>query len=130
MDGTYEIMLGSEPIGEAVVERQGLYYSFSCRCRLSGAVLYRVDVCCDGHHEDLGILIPMGDRFGLTTKVPAKRLRKGTLRFQALPKHRKLEGQFVPVYPEEPFAYLTRLQDAFLAVRDGQVGVVIRESSC
>ena len=69
----------------------------------------------------------MGERFGLSTKVPIKRLGQGTMRFQALPKHRKLEGEFIPVYPEEPFAYLTRLQNAFLAVRDGQVGVVIRE---
>lgn len=127
MVGTYDICLGSEPIGEAVVERQGLYYCLRCRCKLTGEVLYRVEVSCDGHREDLGILIPMGDRFGLNTKVPVKRLGQGTLRFQALPKHRKLEGEFVPVYPEEPFAYLTRLQNAYLAVRDGQVGVVILE---
>ena len=110
-----------------MVQRQGLYYCFCCRCRLTGEVLYRIEVSCDGRREDLGILIPVGDRFGLSTKVPVKRLGQGTLRFQALPKHRKLEGEFIPVYPEEPFAYLTRLQNAFLAVRDGQVGVVIRE---
>ena len=87
--------------------------------------MYRVAVSCGGHHENLGVLVPMGDTFGLTKKLPAKKLGEGKLQFQALPKHQKSEGKFIPVYPEEPFGYLTRLQNAFLEVKNGQVGVVI-----
>ena len=125
MEGTYDILLGSEPIGEAVVQRQGLYYRFDCRCSLSGTVIYRLMVSCNGHHENLGIPVPAGDQFVLTTKVAMKKLGKGRFRIQALPKHQKLEREFIPVYPEEPFDYLTRLQDAFLEVRKGQVGLRI-----
>lgn len=125
MEGTYDVLLGRESIGKVSVERQGLYYRFSCRCQITGTVIYRVTVSCGGHHENLGILIPMGDSFGLTTKLAVKKLGKGSFQFRALPKHQKAEGKFIPVYPDEPFAYITRLQKAFMEVRNGQVGVVI-----
>jgi hypothetical protein len=44
-----------------------------------------------------------------------------------MPKHQKSEGKFIPIYPEEPFAYISRLQNAFLEIRNGQAGVVIGE---
>lgn len=121
----YDIRLGRDVIGKAEVTRQGLYYLFSCRCKLESDTMYRVTVSCGGHHENLGVLVPMGTEFGLDTKLAVKRLGQGTLQFQALPKHQKSEGQFIIVRPEEPFAYITRLQDAFLKICDGQVGIVI-----
>lgn len=121
----YEIQLGRDVIGKANVTRQGLYYHFSCRCRLSGDVIYRLSVSCGGHHENLGVLVPMGSEFGLDTKLAVKRLGEGAFRFQALPKHQQTTGRFIPIHPEEPFTYITRLQDSFLEIRDGQVGVVL-----
>lgn len=121
----YEIRLGRELVGQANVTRQGLYYHFSCRCKLGADIMYRVTVSCGGHHENLGILVPMGALFGLDTRLAVKRLGEGTLHFQALPKHGKATGRFIPIHPEEPFAYITRLQDAFLEIRDGQMGVVL-----
>ena len=121
----YDIYSGNEVVGTANVERQGLYYCFSCRCRLSGAVMYRLSVSCSGHHENLGVLVPMGDVFGLDTKLAVKRLGEGRLQFLALPKHPPVQRQFVPISPEEPFAYISRLQNAFLEVRNGQQGIVI-----
>lgn len=127
MDGEFDILMGKEVIGKATVEQQGLYYRFSCRCNISGAVMCRITVSCNGHHENLGVLIPMGNGFGLNTKLAVKKLGKGPFQFRALPKHQKSEGEFIPVYPDEPFAYLTRLQNAFLEIRNGQVGVIIGE---
>ena len=125
----YDIRLGTDVVGKANVERRGLYYYFSCRCKLSGAVMCRVSVSCGGHHENLGVLIPMGDVFGLDTKLAVKRLGEGVFRFLVLPKHQKTAAQFIPIRPEEPFAYITRLQDAFMEIRDGQVGIVLQPSS-
>ncbi|MBQ3214667.1 MAG: hypothetical protein IJB11_00960 [Oscillospiraceae bacterium] len=121
----YDIRMGRDVIGKVNVERQGLYYHFSCRCRLSGTVIYRVVVTGGGHSENLGVLVPVGDVFGLEKKVAVKHLGTGELRFQAMPKHQKAPGEFVPIRPEEPFAYITRLQDAFMEIRDGQIGVVV-----
>ena len=128
MDGEYDIFMGKEVVGTAQVERQGLYYRFVCHCKLSGAVMCRVTVSCNGHHENLGILMPCGDGFALATKLAAKKLAKGKWVFRVLPKHQCSDRKFIPVYPEEPFAYLTRLKNAFLEVQNGQVGVMIMEA--
>ena len=64
----YDIRLGRDVIGKAEVTRQGLYYLFSCRCKLESDTMYRVTVSCGGHHENLGVLVPMGTEFGLDTK--------------------------------------------------------------
>lgn len=127
MDGTYEIMLGGEPVGQAVVCRQGLYYRFSCRCDLSGEVIYRITVTCGGKSESLGIPVPRDGEFHLDTKLAASRLGQGEPRFAAVPRRPELSGMFVPISPEEPFRYLHRLENAFLARKDGQPGIVIPE---
>lgn len=127
MDGTYEIMLGGESVGQAVVRREGLYYRFSCRCDLSGEVIYRITVTCGGKSESLGIPVPKNGEFYLDTRLAASRLGEGEPKFAAVPRRPDLGGMFVPISPEEPFRYLHRLENAFLARKDGQVGIVIPE---
>ncbi len=121
------ILLGGQAVGTAEVRREGLYYCFDCQCRLSGEIMYRLTVRCGERTENLGIPVPEGGRFVLRSRIPVKRLGEGTFLIRAEPKHAELMGKFVPLSPEEPFRYLRRLQDAFLQVRDGQVGVVFRE---
>ena len=127
MDGTYEIMLGGESVGQAVVRRQGLYYRLSCRCDLSGEVIYRITVTCGGKSESLGIPVPKNGEFYLDTRLAASRLGEGEPKFAAVPRRPDLGGMFVPISPEEPFRYLHRLENAFLARKDGQLGIVIPE---
>ena len=125
MEGTYQILMGDKGIGAVTVTRQGLYYNFDCRCDLSGDVICRVMVICGGEMHNLGIPVPEGGTFVLRTKLPTKQLGEGEMQFQVRPNHKKVEGQFVPISPEEPFSYLSRLQDAFLEFREGVPGVVI-----
>lgn len=127
MVGSFDIRLGDRTVGRAVVEKQGLYYRFSCRCRLNGEQMRRLMVCCDGKKEDLGILIPMDGQFGIEKKIPCKRFGDGMPEFRIQSKEEKREGVFIPVYPEEPFAYIRRLEKAYLAHQEGQVGIVIPE---
>ena len=122
----YGVLLGGQSIGKAKVERQGLYYSISCRCRLSGEVVYKLTVSCGENTENLGILVPEGGAFVLTTRIPAKRLGEGELVFRAVPRHTELRVKFVPISPESPYAYLSRLENAFLEVRNGQLGLIIQ----
>ena len=125
MVGTYEIMLGSSPVGQVTVERQGLYYRFSCRCDLKG--MYRLMASCNGKQEDLGTLIPKDGAFGLEKRVPVKRLGEGKPEFLLMGKDCARRENFVPVYPEEPFSYMSRLKDAYLARREGQLGIMFPE---
>lgn len=125
MEKTYPILLGGQTVGKAAVRREGLYLLFVCDCRFSGQMLYKITVQCGEHREELGVPVPADGSFHLQTRRPAKRFEKGELSFRAMPKHSALNGKFVPLSPDEPFAYLNRLQDAYLEVRGGQVGLVI-----
>ena len=123
----YEVYLGDKRVGTVEVARQGLYYRFRCRCSLSGEVICKLVVTCGGREENLGVLVPEGDGFGLETRLPVKRLGDGEMKFRVVPRHTGVTGNFVPLAPEEPFAYITRLKDAYLEKRDGQVGIVFAE---
>ena len=121
----YDILQGGQVIGQAVVERQGLYYRFSCRCRLTGQVICRLMVTCGDKCESLGVPVPEKDAFTLHTRISVSRLGEGEMSFRAVPRHNPLEGRFIPLRPEEPFAYLTRLKNAYLENRNGTMGIVL-----
>lgn len=125
MEGNYGVYLGEKLCGKVQVLRQGLYYRFICRCQLSGDVVCRLKVCCGGDEENLGVLIPMDGGFGLNTQVPVKRFSGKPVRFRIAARQEESSGTFVPIYPEEPFAYIERLKDAFLRIQNGQVGVLL-----
>lgn len=123
----YDIFLGQDSIGKAQVTKEGLYYRISCRCRLSGEVVYKVVASCGDRKEDLGVLVPQSGAFVLTKRLPMKQLGQGQLQFKAVPRHVAPDGKFIPISADEPFAYLSRLENAFMQRRDGQQGVVIQE---
>jgi len=127
LNGSYAVQFGNRTVGNVTVRRQGLYYRFCCSCQLSGDVLCRLLVSCGNAQQDLGILVPMEEGFGLDTKIPVKRLGEGRPEFTLLPKQSAISTLFVPVYPEEPFAYIAKLKDAFLSKNENQIGICIKE---
>lgn len=127
MQPCYEVFFGEVPAGKVQVLRQGLYYLFQCRCRLSGDIMCRLFVRCGSREENLGIVVPMDGGFGLDTRIPVKRLGEGEMKFTLIPKHGDRPGErFIPIYPEEPFSYIARLKDAYLARQGEQLGVMIK----
>ena len=123
----YPIKQGVQVIGMAKVERQGLYYHFSCRCRLMGQIVHRLTVRCGDKTENLGIPVPGVDAYTLEKRISVSKLGQGEMTVQAVPKHAALGGKFVPLSPEEPFAYLSRLKNAHLARQNGILGIVLEE---
>ena len=123
MEGQYSVTVSGQPVGKVVVQRQGLYYLFSCRCALSGAGIYRLAVTSGSERETLGILVPKDGSFVLETKVPVKRFGKGEMVFSLISRHERSTGTFIPISPEEPFAYISRLKKSFLEIKNGQMGI-------
>ena len=119
------MFFGNQQAGKVQVTRQGLYYRFVCRCKLSGDVVCRLYISCGGQQENLGVVVPSGNGFGLDTRLPVKRFREGEPSFSLIPKHEMTSGQFVPIIPEEPFAYIERLKTSFLVRKYGQLGINI-----
>lgn len=130
MEENYDVYLGDKPIGKAWMTREGLYRRIRCRCQLTGEVICKLTVTCGKNQESLGVLVPMEGDFGLETRIAAKKLGEEEPHFRVMPRHEELRGKFVPLAPEEPFRYIARLKDAYLERRNGQVGVVIKESGC
>ena len=60
------------------------------------------------------------------TSAVAEELRE--MSFRLVSKHDAPRTHFAPISPEEPFAYLQRLKDAYLAEKDGQIGAQWEES--
>ncbi len=129
MEGNHTLTFGSREVGQVRVTREGLYYRFSCTCRMPGDVISRVTVSCGGKTESLGILVPGAGGFALETKLPVKRLGQGDPVFTVVPNSQVVAGKFIPIKPEEPFTYIERLKDAYLARRNGELGIVLREDT-
>lgn len=128
MVGIYDVRMGDKPVGRVQVEQEGLYYHFSCRCTLSGEVMYRLWLRSGGKATDLGLCIPMEGAFGTEKRVPVRQCGAGTPEFVLRPKQTELRGNFIPLRPEEPFRYIHRLQNAYLERRGEQLGIVIDAS--
>lgn len=120
----YGVYLGNHPVGKVQVVKEGLYYRFICRCQLSGSGMYRLFAACGEKNENLGLVVPIEDGFGLDTRIPSKRLGSGKMEFCLRPKQ-TTSGHFVPIYPEEPFSYIENLKDGFLSIQNGQPGLLI-----
>ena len=126
MNGMYDVYLGDKSVGNALVERQGLYYRIRVRCDMNGEGMFQVFLHCGNHRENLGVLVPVDDRFGLETRIPAKRIGEGDPVFRVMPRHGRISGKYIPISPEEPFRYLSRLKDSYLERRNGSIGIVIK----
>lgn len=128
MDGLYDIYRGEDKIGKAEVRREGLYYRFRCCCDLTGEVMYRITVICGGRTENLGIPIPDGDCFRLNTRLPVSRFSADEPEFRAVPRHQN-QGLWVPILPETPFEYITRLENAVMERRNETIGILISDEA-
>ena len=120
MEGTDEVKGGGQAIGSVTVTRQGLYYHFACRCRLTKETLYRLIMKNDGMEHDLGILTPLDCRFGMNTLISIKKAGTGVPKFYLLPHRQTVFRSISPVSPDEPFSYISRLETAFLVKNNGE----------
>ena len=128
MERSYSVKLGETPVGKVAVHKEGLYYVFSCRCNLSGEQLYRLVVNRGCIQENLGILVPENGCFVLNTRISVKRIGEGEMSFRLVAKREENPKKiFVPIYPEEPFSYISRLKRSFLVYQCGLVGINIEK---
>ena len=122
MEGTFSVFLNGQTVGKVQVSREGLYYRFSARCHLREKEMCRLEA----NGINLGIPAPEGAAFRLETKKPAK-LFSGKWDFQIIPNRPAIEGKFVPIKPEEPFSYLSRLKESYLVRKGDLVGIILKE---
>ena len=120
-----DIYLGDKQVGSGKISREGLYYNISCRYSFSGKVMYRLILQSPKGIHDLGICIPEQGQYILQKRIPISKVGEGDLSIYPVPKGTREKDCFIPVFPDEPFAYLSRLKNAVLEYRDGKPGVKI-----
>ena len=121
----YPLDFGGQTVGKVQVREEGLYRVFHCRCKFPGEIISKAVLWVGDCLIHLGVLAPVGDGFGLDTRIPRKRIPEGEWRFEVVPGRGVLAGRYIPIKPEEPFAYLARLKDAYLSRMGDQVYAVI-----
>ena len=109
---TYSILYNDQPIGEALVGKQGLFYRIHCNCRINSGVPFRITVIGD-RKVDLGICVPTGDGFGLTASIPIAKVGNSQIHFLASPRSSSQIMDRVSVSATEPFPYLASLKNAY-----------------
>ena len=118
MEGTYPVCSAGQVVGSVCVQKQGLYYAFHGQCKLTGEVMFRMQMNIGGHIWDLGVLTPEKEMFRVHTKLVAKELGQGSPLFTLKPNHKPNMTISAQIAPQEPFAYLSKLQQAYI-YRDG-----------
>lgn len=114
-------------IGEARVSRQGLYYDIRCACKCCGDSAVRAVVQCGDQKADLGILVPEGNVYAASTRIAVSKLGTGFFRFFVQSKHGTEQQPLVPIKPEEPFAYISQLENIRLQKENGRLYAQIQE---
>lgn len=122
MEGKYKIHDRGKVVGQASVERQGLYYCFTCSVNMQEEGLYRIIVFQNERKTDLGICLPCIGRYMLTKKIPIKNFTNGEFTFAISDGQSK--DKFVPIVWQEPFAYLANLEKGRFAFEDGIAGII------
>ena len=125
MEGLYQVYYGREPVGKVEITRQGLYLRIICRCCLPGQQIYRLYAVSEKARMNLGVLLPNEDGGYLEKRIPARSLTDINIRFVISTGAGEGLGKFIPLSPEEPFAYIDRLKDGFLDSENGRLGVRI-----
>ena len=114
MEQTSDILLDGNPIGTARIKKTGLYYEFTCSCNLPKQGIYRLWTKREDQLMNLGICVPQGSGYGLTTRVPVSRLGEGTIAIEAHEKGFIPDTKSQTVIEEEPFRRLQDLDKAYL----------------
>lgn len=125
MEGKYPVLDGNEVIGWVIVSRQGLYYCIQCRCTMIRKEVYKLQAVMEGQVHHVGVLIPVGEKFGLDTKIPVKKMNQKISGFIVVCDNDTLKDLFVPVSSEKAFPDLTYLKEARFQRRGNEIGVVI-----
>ena len=126
MEGYYQVELQDMPVGEVSVRKEGLYYHFTCTVRLRKNSRYRLLAISNEKEVDLGLCIPQGDAFGLSTKIPVKRFENGRYQFVLW---NRSEKTAISLDEKSPFPDLRILPDCRFVRENGKAVLINQKGS-
>ncbi len=132
----FEIFDKETCVGKAQILQEGMYYRICCTCEITRGGIHRI-VVSDGENEvDLGICVPQGDKFSLTSRIPMRFLKGENRTFVLVrqgeykPKSEEgpVEKKEVPVESGKSFPNLDELENAYFRNEDEHPVIVIDSS--
>ncbi len=119
----YDVFYREEKVGCVTVEREGLYFVISCRCKLVSGLL-RLILETESGSVVIGVCAPEGAQMGIRRKLPSKQLGDGPWKFILSESTHSGREVFVPLGGELPTWCLQNLERARFLVRSGQPGLL------
>lgn len=124
----YEVYQNGRAVGTVQMNRRDLFYYIRCLCRPEKPGMYRLAAETNTGRTDLGICVPMGECFGVETRVSCKRFGEGKPEFQLLQNRAEPSHHFYPVDPKKPFHHISSLKYGIFGRQNGHAGVILRDS--
>ena len=115
--------------GTVRISKEGLYYHIQCICDLPDNDICRLTANTDSGQMDLGVCVPMGNKFGLDTRVSVRKFGGGEPRFWILRGKAAASERYIPIIPELQFDRIEVLKKARLTKQDGNLGILYSEQN-
>ena len=112
-------------VGKIYLAKQGLYCKLRCKCILNKTGIYRLHLKCFGTDRNLGVLIPDQMHYVLESTIAAKYVDFDHPQFYITGLRDNTDEEFVPICSDRPFAYIHKLENARIAIRDGKIGIMV-----
>ena len=121
----YQILMDGKNMGTADVNKEGLYYKFSCLCVPPDDKIYRIILRDGNGTRNLGVCVPDGKKYMLNVRIPVKKINGNQFEFFMVSKINDAIEK--PVETGKTFPYLDKLENAILQTENGKQVIVINQ---
>lgn len=122
---TYCVSFEGKDVGSVTVSREGLYYNFSCKVTSWSGGMYRLLLKTELETIDLGILVPQGNTFVLSKRLPIKQIRGKRFSFAVITAVMEKNEKYISVTQDQPFSYIEELLNTKLETKAGNNVIVL-----
>ena len=120
----YEVYCADRVIGSISLEPQGLYYKIFSYCERISEKFPKLYAVCGDHKTSIGVYKPQGNGFVMERLLSIKSWDLKGISFQIGSMDRQIKGETIPVFPDRPFPYISRIGNAQFCREDEQPGIL------
>ena len=125
MQSEYPIQLEGKYVGSSVLTRQGMYYIIRCSVNPQVPQPCRITISGGMEDIDLGICIAGPEGYGLTARLPVKKILPEQISFH-IRRHSNEPGfLYCPIKETEPFSHIAQLKNARFTIENGKPGIIV-----
>lgn len=124
----YPIYYAGNRVGNAVLEKQGMFYKIRCHCDIQVDKLTKIQMNIEGDALDLGICLKCQNGIGLSTRINTKILEGKNPSF-SVHTDDESEGILNPISENAPFAYLEYISQGKFIRKEEKTYILLPHAS-